>query len=187
MSDTKYSSGDRFELKTDNHYTLRITHIWEDKYRYELVTQSGSHFRQADAYLDKYYNKINEMKHKTGDEFVDVANKDWKIEIVVLHDKNYSVRFNDPERSIELVSDDWIDEYYTKIESEEPKQVGGNHYSKLKIDPYEYSMVNGLNPLQMNAIKYITRYPFKNGIEDLEKAKHTIDRLIEYETKKENK
>ena len=61
------------------------------------------------------------------------------------------------------------------------KQVGGEHYSKLEIDPYEYSMRNKLNPLQMNAIKYITRYPFKNGIEDLEKAKHTIDRLIEYE------
>ncbi len=35
----------------------------------------------------------------------------------------------------------------------------------------------------MNVVKYILRYPFKNGIEDLEKAKHTIDRLIEYESK----
>jgi len=66
----------------------------------------------------------------------------------------------------------------------ENKQVGGSHYSRLKIDPYEYSMQNELNPLQMNAIKYITRYPFKNGIEDLKKAKHTIDRLIEYEEQK---
>jgi len=65
----------------------------------------------------------------------------------------------------------------------ESTQIGGSHYSDLEIDPYEYSMRNKLNPLQMNAIKYITRYPFKNGIEDLEKAKHTIDRLIEYEKK----
>jgi len=64
------------------------------------------------------------------------------------------------------------------------KQIGGSHYSKLKIDPYEYSMQNDLNPLQMNAIKYVTRYPFKNGIEDLKKAKHTIDRLIQYEEQK---
>ena len=61
------------------------------------------------------------------------------------------------------------------------EQVAGNHYSKLKIDPYEYSMVNNLNPLQMNAIKYITRYKDKNGIEDLKKALHTINRLIDYE------
>ena len=61
------------------------------------------------------------------------------------------------------------------------EQIGGSHYSKLKIDPYEYSMQNELNPLQMNAIKYVTRYNFKNGIEDLKKAIHTINRLIEYE------
>jgi hypothetical protein len=66
----------------------------------------------------------------------------------------------------------------------ENKQIGGSHYSRLKIDPYEYSMKNELNPLQMNAIKYITRYLFKNGIEDLKKAKHTIDRLIQYEEQK---
>ena len=81
-----------------------------------------------------------------------------------------------------ITNDKYLEEYYTLIE-EEPtsKQVGGKHYSKLKIDPYEYSMQNDLNPLQMNAIKYVTRYNFKNGIEDLEKAIHTINRLIEYE------
>ena len=63
------------------------------------------------------------------------------------------------------------------------KQVGGTHYSRFKIDAYEFAMENNLNPLQMNVVKYILRYPFKNGIEDLEKAKHTIDRLIEYENK----
>ena len=68
--------------------------------------------------------------------------------------------------------------------SEQKEQIGGNHYSKLVIDPYHYSMVNGLNPLQMNAIKYITRYKDKNGVEDLKKAIHTINRLIEYEDNK---
>lgn len=64
-------------------------------------------------------------------------------------------------------------------------QVGGNHYTKLAIQPMQYSMKNGLDPLQHTIIKYVTRFRDKAGIEDLEKAKHCIDMLIEYE--KENK
>lgn len=61
------------------------------------------------------------------------------------------------------------------------KQVGGGHYTKMKIQPFQYSMANGLDPMQHTIIKYVTRFRDKNGIEDLEKAKHTIDLLIEHE------
>ena len=60
-------------------------------------------------------------------------------------------------------------------------QVGGNHYAKLAIQPMRYSMENGLDALQHTVIKYVTRFRDKNGIEDLEKAKHCIDMLIEFE------
>ena len=60
-------------------------------------------------------------------------------------------------------------------------QVGGNHYTKLAIQPMQYSMENGLDALQHTVIKYVTRFRDKNGIEDLEKAKHCIDMLIEFE------
>lgn len=63
------------------------------------------------------------------------------------------------------------------------KQVGGGHYTKMKIQPFQYSMANGLDPMQHTIIKYVTRFRDKNGIEDLEKAKHTIDLLIEHELK----
>ena len=62
------------------------------------------------------------------------------------------------------------------------KQVGGGHYTKMKIQPFHYSMANGLDPMQHTIIKYVTRFRDKNGIEDLEKAKHTIDLLIEHES-----
>lgn len=62
------------------------------------------------------------------------------------------------------------------------KQVGGGHYTKMKIQPFQYSMANGLDPMQHTIIKYVTRFRDKNGIEDLEKAKHTIDLLIEHES-----
>lgn len=60
-------------------------------------------------------------------------------------------------------------------------QVGGSHYAKLAIQPMQYSMANGLDPCQHTIIKYVTRFRDKNGIEDLEKAKHVIDMLIEFE------
>ena len=61
-------------------------------------------------------------------------------------------------------------------------QTEGNYYSKLAIQPMDYSMLNGLDSCQHTAIKYITRFRDKKGIQDLEKAKHTIDMLIGYET-----
>jgi hypothetical protein len=60
-------------------------------------------------------------------------------------------------------------------------QVGGSHYKEMKIQPIEFTMKNNLNFCQGNVIKYITRYKNKNGIKDLEKAKHYIDLLIELE------
>jgi len=45
-------------------------------------------------------------------------------------------------------------------------------------------MQNGLDPLQHTIIKYVTRFRDKGGIADLEKAKHCIDLLIEFEETK---
>jgi hypothetical protein len=60
-------------------------------------------------------------------------------------------------------------------------QVGGNHYKKLKIQPMEFSMANGLDACQHTIIKYITRFRDKGGQGDLEKARHTLDMLIQFE------
>lgn len=68
-----------------------------------------------------------------------------------------------------------------KTQSALDTQVGGDHYKKLKIQPMQYSMDNKLDACQHTAIKYITRFRDKGGIADLEKAKHVIDMLIEFE------
>ena len=61
-------------------------------------------------------------------------------------------------------------------------QVGGEHYKKYAIQPMEYSMKNGLDPLQHTGIKYLTRFRDKGKpIEDLRKARHCVDMLIEHE------
>jgi len=61
------------------------------------------------------------------------------------------------------------------------KQVGGNHYKNFKFQPAEFIIANNLGFCEGNAIKYICRYKLKNGIEDLKKAKHYIEMLIEEE------
>lgn len=60
-------------------------------------------------------------------------------------------------------------------------QEGGDHYKKYPVQPIEYAMANGLNYCQANAIKYVTRYKDKNGAEDLRKAIHNIEILLEIE------
>jgi hypothetical protein len=61
------------------------------------------------------------------------------------------------------------------------RQVGGDHYKKLKIQPIEYIMANELPFCEGNIVKYITRWREKDGIKDLEKIKHYVDFLIEGE------
>lgn len=61
------------------------------------------------------------------------------------------------------------------------KQVGGNHYKDMKIQVVEFCHANKLDYMQGAAIKYICRFRDKKGIEDLMKAKHYIEMLIELE------
>lgn len=66
-------------------------------------------------------------------------------------------------------------------------QVGGSHYKESKIQPIEYVFANNLGFCEGNILKYITRYKSKNGIEDLKKARHYLDMLIENLEKQEVK
>ena len=61
------------------------------------------------------------------------------------------------------------------------KQEGGNHYKEYAIQPVQYAHANHLDFFQGSVIKYITRFRDKNGKEDLLKARHFIDMLIELE------
>ena len=59
------------------------------------------------------------------------------------------------------------------------KQVGGNHYKNYKIQPVEFIIKNNIGFVEGNIIKYVLRFKEKGGAEDLEKAKHYIELLID--------
>jgi len=61
------------------------------------------------------------------------------------------------------------------------KQEGGDHYKAMKIQPIEYIHANGIGYIEGNVIKYVSRWRSKGGIEDLKKAKHYVELLMELE------
>lgn len=61
------------------------------------------------------------------------------------------------------------------------RQVGGAHYKSLKIQPLEYALANDLGICEHAVIKYVSRHKNKGGVEDLRKARHYLDILIERE------
>ncbi|ALV64621.1 DUF3310 domain-containing protein [Campylobacter fetus] len=65
-----------------------------------------------------------------------------------------------------------------EIEHITDKQIGGNHYQKMDIQPLEFITKNKLDFCEGNIIKYVCRYKDKNGLEDLLKARHYLDILI---------
>jgi hypothetical protein len=60
-------------------------------------------------------------------------------------------------------------------------QHGGRHYKQFVIEPWDFVSLNSIGYLAGDAIVYIARYKEKNGIEDLRKAGHYINKLIELE------
>jgi len=59
------------------------------------------------------------------------------------------------------------------------KQIGGSHYKDMVVQPSEFINKNKLQFAEGNAIKYICRHAYKGEVQDLEKAKHYIDMIIE--------
>ncbi len=67
----------------------------------------------------------------------------------------------------------------------EDTQIGGNHYASKKVQPW-HAMEAWMTRDQFagflsgNAIKYLARCDDKGGLEDLKKARHYLDKLIEF-------
>ena len=59
------------------------------------------------------------------------------------------------------------------------QQVGGAHYATKAIQPWDYIVANNLGYLEGNIVKYVSRWKDKGGVEDLKKAQHYLQKLIE--------
>jgi hypothetical protein len=61
------------------------------------------------------------------------------------------------------------------------KQEGGSHYRQYAIQPIEFIVANCMGFLAGNVVKYVTRYRAKNGAEDIRKAIHYLELILEFE------
>lgn len=59
-------------------------------------------------------------------------------------------------------------------------QVGGDHYTRCAIQPWEVVTRNEMGYFEGNVLKYIMRFANKNGKEDLLKAQHYLAYMIEH-------
>jgi hypothetical protein len=62
-------------------------------------------------------------------------------------------------------------------------QVAGTHYKGKAIQPWDYIVGNNLGYLEGNIVKYVSRWKDKGGVDDLKKARHYLDKLIETQEK----
>ena len=69
------------------------------------------------------------------------------------------------------------------------KQIGGSHYKNFAIEPIEFINRNNLAYAEGNVIKYVCRHKYKGKLEDIKKAIHYLEIIIErdYEKKKYSK
>jgi hypothetical protein len=63
-------------------------------------------------------------------------------------------------------------------------QVGGDHYKNMKIQPVEFCHANGMGGIESAVVKYVSRHKFKNGPEDIAKAIHLLNILMQLEYNK---
>lgn len=116
------------------------------------------------------------MKRKPDMSVAQIANK-LKVSKVTV----YAVRSKMSKEQAESVPYEGV-VVAEPVATADTKQVGGNHYTSLDIQPWMVIENNNMGFFDGNALKYIMRYRAKGGVKDLEKARHYIEKLIEMES-----
>lgn len=93
--------------------------------------------------------------------------------------------YNDKELTLEeyfrrlQVEEPELDSYIPELDAPRDKQVGGKHYHQGKgIQPWDIIEAWELDFWEGNVVKYILRWKHKDGVQDLEKARHYLDYII---------
>ena len=124
-------------------------------------------------------------KHGTTEKAADIAKK-LKVSVPLVYKAKQSFASDKLILTQKMVRDIQTDGLWSDrdkriaiIQAANTRQEGGNHYKTLAIQPWDYIIQNNLGFLEGNVIKYVTRWKDKEGVQDLQKARHFLDKLIE--------
>lgn len=81
-----------------------------------------------------------------------------------------------PEFSDEEIG--WLNKQEINALDQRDAQVGGDHYTRFNIQPWDIITEYELNFFEGSVLKYLLRWRRKNGLEDLHKARHVLAKLI---------
>lgn len=127
---------------------------------------------------------------------VDVLNPDYKAWLTARREKNNAQPFDTADEAISAAGAAAIELVEACVAASpvtaaspilggrraNDKQVGGDHYKTKAIQPWDYIAENDIGYFEGTAIKYLTRWKDKGGVDDLRKAIHFIEKLIEKES-----
>jgi hypothetical protein len=133
------------------------------------------------------------MKYKVGDKIISKSNKQYTI-IGKTKNNYYASKFGDSY----AINDNDIDHGKTtqlSLDTRESDLSKDNVNHPLHYTKGSYEVIDVITDVTRdmvgidavcvgNIIKYVARYKYKNGIEDLEKARWYLNRLIEHNLKK---
>lgn len=61
------------------------------------------------------------------------------------------------------------------------RQIGGTHYKGKPIEHWDFVLMHNIPYMEAQIMKYVMRWRDKNGVDDLRKAMHFLEKLIEWQ------
>lgn len=179
-----------FLVNHDGKWTLQLLNADTEENSYRVAVPNGADLFAVARGNRLFYAKTGELV--TPYKFIYEGDFRWSKTATspyeiggfvdrVLWQRSETKSLNDTYAEIEQVRQETIKVTIDELKhSQWDVQVGGDHYKSMRIQPAKFALENKLDYCQANAIKYICRHDSKCGKQDLEKAKHYIDLLIEH-------
>jgi hypothetical protein len=144
----------------------------------------------SDTKLSHWTNKeepVAVFKHDECGAIISLADRDFRCDRIPGHEGHHDGRsrvglFRHKWPQLTEVANPTRSKYQDAVGSARDSQVGGDHYRKFKIQPWDIWEEYGLDPWLAGVVKYVLRAGHKGSrLEDLKKARHYLDRAIEIE------
>lgn len=169
-------------LKKDNYSQIEIT--------LPLNAEAETTIKVVDSILNRRGFAVSQLRIEENRSFIKlligITVKSHLALVAKISSSGADVIIDDSKQGEPMLDFDLYPKEEPSNQAATNKQVGGSHY-QLPIQPIEYILANSLGYCEANVVKYVTRWRNKGGVQDLKKAIHYLEMLIEQEEKDASK